>query len=107
MDVWAFGVSPYGLALSSDELDSITPREFAALKKWWDRRRQDTLDLYAGIQVTLHAERFKKRGGGAWEPSDFLGKPKPPKPLVERKNEIWDMIRAAAAINQKKRGPNG
>ena len=106
LDLWAFSTSPYGLALSTRQFWRLTFRTFEALKRQWENHRQHSLDLYAGIQTTLHAERFKKRGGGAWEPRDFIGKPKPPKPLVERKGEISEMIRAAAEIN-KKRGRNG
>ena len=101
--MWAFCTSPYGLQLTTPQFWDLMPVEFVALRKQWESHRQHSLDLYAGLQTTLHNSSigFKREGGGRWTPSDFLGRPKPKVPLVQRKGEILEMLRTAATINKK------
>jgi hypothetical protein len=73
------------------------------LERQWQRDRDDKLNMYAGLQVTLHAA-YKKPGGGRWQAGDFVGKPKPKVPLVQRKQEIWQMLTDAAQINEVRNG---
>ena len=55
LDLWAFGTgaSPAGLGLTSVQFWGLTPREFQALVKVWDRNRDFQIAVYADIHATL------------------------------------------------------
>ena len=54
MDLWAFGTSRDGLGLSDAQFWWLTDREYHALRRVWQRRRDFQIDLYAGLQASLH-----------------------------------------------------
>ena len=71
MDLWAFGVSPYGLHLSDAQFWFLSMREFRALKKVWRQRQEFQIDLYAELQVSLHN---LWSSGKRYTAADFNGK---------------------------------
>ena len=60
MRLWAFGTSPYGLALSEKRLWTLSPREFEALRAQWARH-----------QAILHNGALHRKDGQMWEPAHF------------------------------------
>ena len=71
MDLWAFGTSPYGLHLSDAQFWFLSMREFRALKKVWRQRQEFQIDLYAGLQASLHN---LWSSGKRYTANDFNGK---------------------------------
>ena len=74
---WAFGTSSTGIGLSSIQFWSLTPKEFQALTKEWEKHREFECSLYAGLQATLHNAHFKRDDGQGWSPAMFMPGYKP------------------------------
>lgn len=53
---------------------SLTPREYAALKRQHRDSLAPWLSMHAAIQATLHNAHFQKDGGGRWSQNDFMPK---------------------------------
>ncbi len=73
LNIWAFGVSPYGLGLSEGRLWTMTPREFIALKRVWAVR-----------EAAFHNAHFRPADDVPFLPEDFIS----PAARVERKAKM-------------------
>ncbi len=100
------------MGLSDAYLWSRTAREYRALREVYEHHFQDFVDMYAGLQTTLHAAWFKHPGGGRFSPEMFGGRPPRPATIedvigrqtVEEKMSIMrSNLRAAGAAAEKRR----
>ncbi len=100
--MWAFGVSPHGLALTESRVWGITPREYAALKREWKQSRLHLDYRFGELQYTLHKAHFE----GRFKIEDFLPeKPKESaaKPVDWRVQKLqWEQAAWSFKNGQKK-----
>lgn len=69
--MWAFGTSPYGLALTEERLWGMCQREFDALKRQFDAAQERQMLLLATLRADLHntsARQFDR----VFDPEDFI-----------------------------------
>ena len=81
--MWAFAVSPYGLALEEPRFWRLTPREFDALKMVWAQR-----------QAAWHNAHFHQ--DPAFDPDDFMN----PGARTARKLQAKRDAREVAMLNK-------
>lgn len=104
MGLWAFGTSPYGLSLAPWDFWCLTPREFAALRKQYERDRDLTLQIHACLQATLHNAHFRgSQHPQAFRAEDFMPGGRKPQTVEEKKALIGAQMEMIAARFRAKR----
>lgn len=91
--MWAFGTSPYGLALEPEVLWSLSPREYDALKEQWQKSRDEQRQMYAEVQATLHNAWLRGKDQPAFIAVDFLGG-RPPQTAEEKAAVFSSLLEA-------------
>lgn len=98
--IWSFGVSPYGLSLSEEDLWSLTPREYAELRKQWKRHHDRAEWQVASLQATLYNANFRGEGDAAYLPEDFMGTGDRAKRQAERQREKMEVMRLKSQLGR-------
>lgn len=82
LDLWAYGRSPYGLGLAESEFWGLGFREFDALR----REHRKHLRRWA-LELSLHANIWRKADSAPFTPEDFLDPASREKRLAEHTRE--------------------
>ena len=95
VDTWAFGTSPHGLGLTEEYLWSLTPREYAELRKVWQSGRDHSARLVAVIQATLHNAHWPSEI--PFQAEDFTGTGDRAARVKQAAKEKYELMR----VNQR------
>lgn len=96
-------MSPYGLGISTEQFWQLSRLEFQALRKQWERVRDDSRFMWASLQASLYNGPLDVEGM-LYTADDVLGKSDRQKRKQETQQSQMAAAQANAALARMKPG---